>query len=113
MMAIDKGAFADFVILIYNMRNERDNVVPKGKHSAAYLILDRAKGHKPMLLARSGEACWVPLWQEAFKVNVDTTLHGDRDRVRLGVVVHDDDSFEHGVKWFDYLRQWDRAGLRH
>lgn len=95
------------------MWNERDNVVLKGKHLAAHSILDRAKGQKPMLLARSREARWVRPWQRAFKVNVDTTLDRDGERVGLGIVVRDEDGIVHGVQWFDYLRQWNRAGLRH
>lgn len=78
----------------------------KGKHKAAHLILNWAKGindkfrvhnlvREPTLLVCPRVVRWSLLRQGIYKVNVDAALDRDGGRVGLGIVGRDADRFIH------------------
>ncbi|KAH1097526.1 hypothetical protein J1N35_014447 [Gossypium stocksii] len=71
MRTVDKDAFTCLMVLIWNLWNERNNAILKGRITTPHLILDRVRGlhevfrahnliHEPMILSRSQQVGWRP-----------------------------------------------------
>lgn len=94
MRTMDKDAFTYLMVLIWNLWNERNNAITKGRVMTPHLILGQVRGlhkefrvhnliHGPMILSRSQQVGWRPSDGRTLKVNVDVTFDQARNRVGL------------------------------
>ncbi|KAK5845660.1 hypothetical protein PVK06_001861 [Gossypium arboreum] len=100
--ALDKKAFFDFITVLWNIWNSRNNKVFRDVEEEARMTWDRAAGlsrefcifnflEKPMIPKPSMEKGWVKPGLGVIKINFDATTMGRK--MSFGLVARDHDGF--------------------
>ncbi|MBA0555536.1 hypothetical protein Golob_025708, partial [Gossypium lobatum] len=102
MRILDKKVVEDFIMMLWNSWNNRNNFVFCGKEDKAWVIWDRARTHchdfwihnlvnNSVLPLTPAIKKWEKPLCESMKINNDATVFNNK--TSFGVIIHDSDGF--------------------
>ncbi|MBA0633851.1 hypothetical protein Godav_029794 [Gossypium davidsonii] len=102
MRILDKKAMTDFITILWNNWNNRNNMLFRGNEEAAWVIWERAKSlskefrihnmiNRPILPPHMVDNKWEKLPTNKVKINFDAAIINDK--IRFGVLARDSKGF--------------------
>ncbi|MBA0804899.1 hypothetical protein Gohar_004454, partial [Gossypium harknessii] len=102
---LDNKAVSDFITVLWNIWNSRNNCIFRGVEDDARVTWERAATlsrdfwifnlvEDPMLPRKAVTKAWKKPYQGVLKINFDASTHGKK--VYYGLVARDADGFVHG-----------------